>query len=571
LLDVQKLRADAVAGITTAVSQVPDSMASAVMAGLSPAHGLHAAMVSAPAGALTTSSAYMMVTTTGAMSLAAGAALAGLPADQKLAGALVLTILVGLFQLAAGFARLGFVTHYVSNAVMTGFLSGVAVLIVLTQLEPLTGLALQSPKALQPLEIVRRFGEIAPTAVIVGAAMMALTLGLQRTPASKLAMLLALVIVSLGVALIDLGRVQLVGEVSAIPRGLPKWSNLADLKFLQHAPALATSALAVAIIGLVQGAAVSQGYPNPDGRYGEPSRDFLGQGVANLAAAAFTGMPVGGSAGATSLNVAAGAATRWAAVMSGVFLLLAVLVFAPLIERVPTAALAGLLVLAGMGSLNPGRILTVWRTGGVARGVMVLTFVATLLLPVQQAVFLGVAVSFVLAFVRQAERVRLKEMEFTPTTSGGLVLPRERPAPQQLRGDAVTALIPYGSLSFAGARTLEDSLPQPGADRAVVVLLLRGQREVGSTFIGVVQRYAAALKARGGRLMLAGVNRDILAQLHRTGTVDLLGEDAVLAGTQEVGRAALEAVQLGQAWLDRTRPGGEATRGETTPGAAPPA
>jgi SulP family sulfate permease len=516
-------------------------MAAAVMAGLNPAQGLYAGMIASPVGAGLSSSAYMMITTTSAMALAAGGALASLPAEQKLAGAVALTVMIGVCQIAAGLARLGFVARYISNAVMTGFLTGIAVLVVISQLGELTGLAFRGHRALHPLEALVRLDEVVVRTLAVGLATIALVLALERTRIGKMAMLLALIAVSVAVPLAGWDDVALVGTSAPIPRALP------DLHMIELArvPALAASALAIAIIGLVQGAGVSQSYPNPDGGYPDVSRDFLAQGAANLAAGALGGMPVGGSAGSTALNVSAGAATRWSNVFSGVFLAVGVVTLGALIERIPMAALAGLLVIAGIGAVNPGRIAAVWHTGRSVAGIMLFTFVATLILPVRDAVFLSVAVSFLLAIVREAEQAGVVEVVLRDGAN-----PREQPAPLRLPSRAVTVLMPHGSLFFAGARTLEAKLPDPaGAERAAVVLLLRGYQEVGSTFIGIVRRYHETLAAGGGRLILAGVSPGVEAQLLATGTTALLGEGGVVTAGRELLAPALTAYRAAQAWL----------------------
>ena len=133
------LTADLIAGLTFAVVNVPQAMAHALLATVNPVFGIYTLMVAVPIGAIFTSSVYMNVSTTGALSVAAGAGLAGIPASQRLEALAVLVLLVGVIQLLAGLFRLGFLIRFVSNAVMTGFLNGVAVLIILGQLGDLTG------------------------------------------------------------------------------------------------------------------------------------------------------------------------------------------------------------------------------------------------------------------------------------------------------------------------------------------------------------------------------------------------------------------------------------------------
>jgi len=133
-------------------------------------------------------------------------------------------------------------------------------------------------------------------------------------------------------------------------------------------------------------------------------------------------------------------------------------------------------------------------------------------------------------------RMRLREIVMT----GGL--PEERPAPRELPSDSVTVLLPCGSLSFAAAHALAAALPRVGeARRPVVLLLLRGRQDVGVTFIRVITRYARALRANEGQLMLVGASEQVVRQLRRTGALDVLGASNVFAATSRYGEAFLRA------------------------------
>jgi SulP family sulfate permease len=526
-------------------------MAAAVMAGLNPVHGLYAGMIGAPVAALTSNSTYMVVSANSALALATGSALAGLTEEQRLMAAAPLTILIGLFQTAAGLAKLGYLTRYISNAVMTGFLTGVAFLIILSQLGDLTGLRFKAAShTLRLFEVAVRYREWNVRALGVGVLTVALVLAFERTRLKKLAMLLALLIVTGAVNLFSIEGVEMVGASISIPRALPK----VFMFELAHFPGLLISALAIGIIGLVQGAGIGHAYPNPDGKYPDASRDFRAQGVANIASGMLRGMPIGGSAWATAVNFNAGAVTRWSKVFYGLFFVIAVLAFGGLIERIPIAALAGLLALVGYRSINLGRVRTVGQTSSVAAAVMTLTFAATLTLPIQQAVFLGVAFSFLMTVVMEAEKVRVVEIVFQEGE-----FPEERAAPRELPSDRITVLLPYGSLFFAGARTLEDSLPAAdNAHRAVVILGLRSQTEIGSTFIGVLRRYSATIRKNGGKLILAGVNKQVWRQLSKTSTLAFLGEENVFPAGDRLLEPAVMALRSARAWLAEQSAHGDA-------------
>ncbi|HSN75365.1 MAG TPA: SulP family inorganic anion transporter [Anaerolineae bacterium] len=545
------LNADLIAGLTFAIVNVPQAMAHALLATVNPVLGIYTLMMAVPIGALFTSSIFMNVSTTSALSVAAGAGLANIPDDQKAQALVAMVLLVGLIQLLAGLFKLGFLVRFVSDSVMTGFLNGVAVLIILGQLGDLTGYdSIYSNKVAQALDLLLHLDQINVQATVIGLLTLGLMVLLLRTSLRKFAFIIAIGVSTLLLALLTLpalptstgfASVQTVADIADIPRSLPSLAlPTPELLLTMLLPAFS-----VALIGLIQGAGVSQGYPNPDGKYPDISRDFLGQGVANMATSLVSGVPAGGSISGTALIMSAGAKSRWTNIFAGLFVAVIVLVAAPLVELVPMPALGALLIVAGFQGLRVQQAITVWNTGKVAGVVMVMTFAATLLVPLQYAVLLGVALSILLFVFRQSNKVVITEIVPVP---GGM--PEERPAPQQLPSNQLTLLMVYGSLFFAAAKNFEDLLPAVDkTTHAVVAIGLRGKSEIGSTFVSVLQRYAESLQAHDSKLMLVGVDPAVRNQLAKTGLLSLIGEENVFMATPRLGEAMNQAVAAAYAWL----------------------
>ncbi len=545
------LNADLVAGLTFAIVNVPQAMAHALLATVNPVLGIYTLMMAVPIGALFTSSVFMNVSTTSALSVAAGAGLEGIPDGQKVQALVAMVLMVGVIQLLAGLLKLGFLVRFVSNSVMTGFLNGVAVLIILGQLGDLTGYdSAFSNRLAQTLDLLLHLGSINPQTTFIGLLTLGLMVLLLRTSLNKFAFIIAIATATLLLAVLTLPvspiaagftSVQTVSDVAQIPRSLPS--------LMLPEPALIAKmllpAFSVALIGLIQGAGVSQGYPNPNGKYPDVSRDFLGQGAANIAASLVGGVPAGGSISGTALIISAGARSRWTNIFAGLFVAVIVLVASPLVELVPMPALAALLIVAGFQGLRIQQAATVWNTGKVTGLVMLITFVATLMVPLQYAVLLGVALSILLYVARQSNKVVVTQIVLVP---GGL--PEEQPAPKQLPSNQLTLLMIYGSLFFAAAKNLEEMLPElDDTTHAVVALGLRGKTEIGSTFVGVLQRYAQELQARDSRLMLVGVEPAVRNQLAKTGLLALIGEENIFMATAQLGGAMNQAAAAANAWL----------------------
>ena len=528
------LKADLSAGLTTALVAIPDGIASAILAGLNPIHGLYALMIGTPVAAMLASSHFMVVANTGALAVATGSALGDFSGADKTQALIVLVVLVGLIQLALGLLRLGGLVRFVANAVLIGFMTGIAVRIILSQLGELNGYhAAGDNTVMRTLDWIAQLHLSDPWSSAIGLGTLALIVLLNYTRVAQLAMVIVLAAATLVVALAGLDSVATLNDTGFIPGGfpdlaLPQWSLITTLF---------PAAAALAIIGLVQGAGVSRTIPNPDGSYPNLSRDFSAKGAANIASGLFSGMPVGGTMSETAVSLKAGARSRWAGMFSGGFIILAVLLLADAVGYLAMPAIAALLVIAGVEAIKPARIGDVWHSGWEPRIIMVVTFIATLLLPVQQAVFLGVALSMLHYLYASSVDVRI--VSLTPLPNGSFA---EHPAPAQLQGRQTVVLAAYGSLHFAAAATLEKKLPV-GAPGACVILRLRGVQRAGSTLVTVIEQYAHTLRRGGATLMLAEVSPLLHVQLVKTGTVAICYAERVFIAEEDVFAATRRALQ----------------------------
>jgi SulP family sulfate permease len=540
---VGRLRQDAIAALINAVVSVPDGLASAALAGVNPVYGLYTSIAAPIGGSLLASAQLMQVSTTSASALAAAQAITVYPVERRANAMFLLVVLTGLGLIAFGLLRLGRLTRFVSHAVMTGFLSGVAVVLVLDQSAPLVGAhPTGANEVTQFVNLVSHVREFHAPTMLAGVVALVIAAGLTRTRVGNLASLVALVVPSLLVALLGWQGVQLVSDASVIPRGIPM-PSLPDLSLLT--PGLAGAALSIAAIIGVQGAGVSQSVENPDGRRVNPSRDMLAQGVANVASGLVQGIPAGGSVGQTALNVSVGARSRWAGVLAGVWMLVIVLLVPTLVGRIPLAVLAALMILAGLSALDLREAASIWATGGAARWSIVVTFVATLVFSVPLAVAIGVGLSVLLSLASATSDVRIYQVIRLDDGRFAQAEP-----PHTLPSGGVIVLEVIGSLFFAGARTLGESLPTPqGATRPAVVLRLRGRTRVGATLIEVLDQYADDLAEVDGRLYLSGVEQRVATQLRRAGKLDLDRSVHLVPANDVLGASTMEAVGQARAWL----------------------
>lgn len=541
------VRKDAVAGLVLGVESVPDGLAAGLLAGVNPLSGLYAYLFGTIGGSFFTSSAFMAVQATGAMAIIVADVPAVHSGPDQARALFTLSVLTGVVMLAAGFLRAGSLLRFVSNAVMVGFISAVGVNIILGQLANLTGYKAEGAnRVIRAVNTFAHPGELHPQSLVVGVITIALILLLERTRAGPLGLVLAVVITSAGTAALGWSTVATVNDLGAIPRSLP----LPQLPMLGLVPSLLVPALSLTFVGLVQGAGISANFPNPGGRSVDASRDFIGQGAANVVAGVFRGMPVGGSMSASSLNKAAGAQSRVALMFAAAVMAAVILAFAGLVGYVAMPALAGLLMLVGYRTIKPADLQSVWRTGPVQKAVVLTTFALTMIIPLQYAVLVGVGMSVILHVVRQSNQVTIKRWRLT--SEGDLI---ETDPPARLPANEVVALQPYGSLFFAAAPVLESQLPAPseGSRNAVVILRLRGRADLGTTFMDVLRRYAQALTAAGSKLVIVSANHRIQEQLRVTGVTDVIAAENIYTGDERVGATLKRAYTEAVTWIEHNK------------------
>ena len=541
------LRKDAIAGLVLGVESVPDGLAAGLLAGVNPLSGLYAYLFGTIGGSFFTSSAFMAVQATGAMAIIVADVPAVHTGPDQARALFTLSVLTGVVMLAAGFLRAGSLLRFVSNAVMVGFISAVGVNIILGQLANLTGYKAEGAnRVIRAVNTFAHPGELHLQSLVVGVITIALILLLERTRAGPLGLVLAVIVTSAGTAALGWSTVATVNDLGAIPRSLP----LPQVPMLGLVPALLVPALSLTFVGLVQGAGISASFPNPGGRHPDASRDFIGQGAANVIAGVFRGMPVGGSMSASSLNKAAGAQSRMSLMFAGVVMAAVILAFAGLVGYIAMPALAGLLMLVGYRTIKPGDLQSVWKTGPVQKAVLLTTFALTMIIPLQYAVLVGVGLSLILHVVRQSNQVTIKRWRLSP--DGDLI---ETDPPAHLPANDVVALQPYGSLFFAAAPVLEAQLPAPadGSRNAVVILRLRGRTDLGTTFMDVLHRYAQALTATGSKLVIVSASDRIQEQLRVTGVTDVVATEDIYAGDERVGATLKRAYADAVTWIEHNQ------------------
>lgn len=543
--------ANVTSGLATGLFIVPVAMAYAQLANVNPVYGLYSGIIATIVAALTTGTVLMISTLTSAIALATGSVLvvAGIESSQMPQALFTITFLAGLIMFALGILRLGNIVNFVSNSVMTGFVAGTALLIILGQEQHLTGYAPvgadQIQKSIDWLSNISQW-DMVTLAVSIGVVVMLLLF--KRVHA--LEKFAAIIVLLAATIIVDLFQIPtpLVSSIATIPNSLPGLM-LPDFSLV---PQLLLGSIAVAIVALAQGAAVSAAEPNPDGSKSSQSRDFVGQSLGNLVGCFFQSMVTGGALSQTGVSVGAGASNRWGGVFTGLWLALIVLLFGSYAEKVPLSVIGGVLVVIGFEILlarAPSARLVV-RGGNVGEiAAMALTFFSALFIPLQYTIFLGAGLSLLLYVIASAHKLRVQEA--VRLADGGWEM---RDAPKELKVNEATFLVIQGLDFYAEVPGLSDQVPPArGVNNAVVVLILREMQTTSSTAVNWLTWYAQELQTSGSILMLADVNPAVLQTMTKDGALDVIGSENIFPATARILATENRAWEAAQDWLARHR------------------
>ncbi|MBA0126633.1 SulP family inorganic anion transporter [Haloechinothrix sp. YIM 98757] len=367
-------RGDLVAGLSVALVLIPQSLAYAELAGLPAVHGLYAAAVAPLAAALIGSSPYLQtgpVALTSLLTLSALAPLAETGTAGFAAHAALLAIVVGVVRLLFGLLRWGAVSYLLSQPVVSAFTVAAAILIIASQVPTLVdGDAGAANPFLGAAQALGAPGAWDAVAVGIGVATVLVVLAGRRISPLFPAVLLATV----GALLLSAFDVVAVPVVGAIPAGLPPL----DLGLPWEAlPSLVVPGVVIALVGFAEPSSIARRYASMDRTPWNPNREFTGQGLANIVAGLFSGLPAGGSFSRSALNRLSGGRTRWSGAVTGL-VVLAVLPAAGVLADLPTAVLAGLVIAAALSLLEVRPFTQAWRCSRPQFAIAVLTFVITL-------------------------------------------------------------------------------------------------------------------------------------------------------------------------------------------------
>lgn len=524
---------DGIAGLVVTVLLVPQSLAYAMLAGLPPHVGMYASILPLLAYAAFGSSMTLAVGPVAVASLMTASALAPFAAQgspEYLLLAILLAMLGGLQLMVLGVLRLGFVANLLSHSVVSGFVTGSALLIAIGQLKPLLGIPAQGHTALELLlSILASFQKLHPATAALGLSAVLLLWGTRRflapllarsgvapRAADLLAKLAPMAIVLLSIAAVAYGQLDTrhgVAVVGTIPQGLP--SLQLSWPAREQVTSLFLPAFMIALVGFVESVSVAQSLAIKRGQRIDPNAELRGLGAGNLASALSGGFPVTGGFARSVVNFAAGAQTPMAGVISAGLMSLVLLGLTGLFERLPLAVLAATIVVAVLGLVDLATPHHAWHYDRADALAWAGTALGVLGLGVEAGIGIGVALSAG-TFLWRASRPHIAVLGRLPGTEH---FRNEQRFQVETQPHLLIMRIDE-NLFFANSAAVLDRIEAELARRPAtrdLLLVLSSVSHIDLTAAESLERLRADLEARGIVLHLAEVKGPVLERLKHAG------------------------------------------------------
>lgn len=531
MVTLKNLKADLVAGIVGAVIVLPQGVAFATIAGLPPEYGIYAAIVPTIIAALWGSSFHLVSGPTTAISLVVFSSISPLAeagTQEYIRMVLTLSFAVGVMQFFMGWIKVGKLLDFISHTVIVGFTAGASILIISSQIKNFFGVNV--PQGSSFYETIHIFfsnlENINGYILIVGSATLLSGIFIKKFWPKFPYMVPAMIIGSVvGLILNENIGMAVTGikTVGALPATLPSLSSPSfDLDILKK---IISPALAITILALTEAIAISRSIASRSGQRIDGNQEVIGQGMSNMIGSFFSAYPASGSFNRSGLNYESGAKTPMSSIFAAVFLSIIILFVASLAKFLPVAVMAGILFLVGWGLIDFRHIKYIAKSSRGEISLLAVTFLSTLFLELEFAIFIGVFLSIMLYLKRT---VRPLVVCLTPDTkhpNHKFMASCDLPKCEQLEVIKIDGPIFFGSVNNI-ERDL-NNLGEKHPDKKNLLIIFSGVNSIDLSGIDMLIEQAKKYRKRNGDLYLSNANKSILEKLNKYGLINVLGEDHI--------------------------------------------
>ena len=537
--DQKDLRGDVSAGLTVAVMLIPQGMAYALLAGMPPIYGLYASTIPLILYALFGTSRQLAVGPVAmvALLIAAGVGKLAEPGSADFIGlAITLALMVGIIQFLLGLFRLGFLVNFLSHPVISGFTSAAAFIIGLSQLKHLLGIDIPRSNFVHIIlsNAFQNIDQIHFPTLILGVGGIALIIILKKVNKLIPGPLVSVVLAVLAVYLLrlDQGGLKILKEV---PEGFPGFV-LPNLE-LSNLSALSVTAITIALVGFMESFAVAKAIQSKHKNYEiDANQELIGLGVANIGGSFFQAFPTTGGFSRTAVNDQAGAKTGMAAIISALIISLTLLFLTPLFYYLPKAILASIIMVAVFGLIDWKEAFHLWKTDRKDFVMLIATFLATLLIGIEQGIVIGVLLSLGMVIYKSA----YPHVAALGRIPGTTYYRNVRRFPEVIQRDDMIIIRFDAQLYFANIQYFQDQLAQldkeKGNSLKVVIINAEAIYNIDSSAVHALTDIVENYHKRNIQFYMASVIGPVRDALHRSGLVEKIGKENFFMTTEDAVR-----------------------------------
>jgi len=512
-----QLRADAIAGLTVAIVALPLSMAIAIASGVSPAQGLYTAVVGGILVSLLGGSRFQIGGPAGAFIVL----VAGTVQVHGIDGLIIATIMSGFILMGVGGLKLGTYIKFIPYPVTVGFTAGIAVIIFSSQIKDLLGLTLFGPEPgplLEKLPVIwAALPSIDPITVMLSGGTIVVIVGLKRLRPHWPGMLIAVA----GTAIVTIAFDFQVSTIGSMFGGIPSEFPLPSLPAfsIDKVQAVIPNAIAFALLGAIESLLSAVVADGMTGRRHRSNCELVAQGVANIASGLFGGICVTGTIARTATNIRAGAHGPIAGILHALFLLMFILIAAPLASFIPLACLAGVLAVVAWNMIERHAFATLLRASRGDAAVLMATFLLTIFRDLMEAIVVGFALGAVLFIQRMSKTTAIAS--HTPFVTEDQV---DRKNGNQTSSDIAPVIDPSiivyrisGVFFFGAAASIGSVLDQIGDIHRALIIDFAAVPFLDSTAANTLASLASKADGRGVQVILTGTSHDVRRELFAHG------------------------------------------------------
>ncbi len=530
-------KSDIYAGVSVATLCIPQNMAYALIAGLNPIYGLYTSIVSQIISTLTGKSSYIIVGPTNLMAMAIASNLNMVQQNRYLEMVILLTFLVGVFQIIAGLFKFGKLVRYVSHPVIVGLTTGAALIIGVGQIKNFLGISLQSTYNMfdELYKLVLSFTSINLIAIIMGILTILIIVFLEKSKYKVPSYLIGVLIVT--ILTMVFGVDKMINTVGSL--NLDTFSLSIPTLNIGTVFNISTKALAVALVGLIQTLAVVKSVSTRSNEELDINKEFLSQGVMNLGLSFFNGFASSASFTNTFANYQGGAKTRISELISAISILIFIVFFSFFIKFIPISSLAGLVLIVAYNMVDQNEVKELLNATKADTLIFILTFLATISLPrIEYAVYFGVLLSLI-SVLKDSSEASVSHLKYDEDSHAKIVTTE----PEEISDDEYIILDLVGDFTFSSADSFKDKLKNVSEAGCGYIIRIRNIDNIDITSINELKKFIKEVQDNDREVLISGVNDNKYKILKNLGIIQLIGEENIFYKSDMILSSTVDAVE----------------------------